>query len=212
MYIDDLLIATDEPKENLQILRQALIILKRYGLESNISKCLFLKQEIEYLGYMVSRKGVSLTKRHVQAILDYPQPRNIKELQGFLGLCNYFRRFIKDYALKSKPLQVLLKKDILFDFDGDRKKAFDRLKEELTSPPVLRIYNPSTETELHTDASSQGFDAILVQKQSDGHYGPIAYFSKATTDCGKNYHSFELETLAIVKAIERFHVVSDYPA
>lgn len=74
------------------------------------------------------------------------------------------------------------------------------------SPPTLRVYNPSAETEFHTDASTLGFDAILIQKQSDGHYAPIAYFSKATTNCEKNYHSFELETLAIVKAVERFHV------
>jgi len=93
-----------------------------------------------------------------------------------------------------------------FNFDAECKIAFERLKRELASPPVLRIYNPSAVTELHTDASSHGFGAILIQKQSDGYFGPIAYFSKATTDCERNYHSFELEPLAVVKAIERFRV------
>lgn len=80
------------------------------------------------------------------------------------------------------------------------------LKRELTSSPVLHIYNPTADTELHTDASTQGFGAILLQKQKSGVTAPIAYFSKTTNDAEKNYHSFELETLAIVKAIERFHV------
>lgn len=183
LYIDDILIATVSAEENLNILRQVLIILKKRGLELNVSKCLFLKREIEYLGYLVSENGITLCKRHVQAILEYPQPNDVKELQRFLGLCNYFRRFIKDYALKNNVLQTLLKKDVSFDFSTECKVAFECLKEELASPPVLCIYNPSAETELHTDASSYSFGAILIQKQRDGHFGPIAYFSKTTTDC-----------------------------
>lgn len=93
-----------------------------------------------------------------------------------------------------------------FIFDNECNKAFTLLKQELSSLPVLCIYNPSAETELHSDASSPGFGAILLQKQVDDRFGSIAYFSKATIDVEKRYHSFELETLAIVKAIERFHV------
>lgn len=94
VYIDDLLIATENADENLIILQQ--VILKKYSLELNMSKCLFLKREIEYLGYLVSENGITLCERHVSAILNYPPPNNVKELQGFLGLCSYFRRFIKD--------------------------------------------------------------------------------------------------------------------
>ncbi|XP_071571820.1 uncharacterized protein [Temnothorax nylanderi] len=206
LYIDDLLIATVDIQENLDILRQVLIILKKYSLELNLAKCSFLKHEIEYLGYLITRDGITMSKRHVQAIIDYPTPSNVRDLQGFLGLCNFFRRFIRDFALKAKPLQNLLKKGVQFDFDTNCKSALEQLKRELVSPSVLRIYNPRAETELHTDASSHGFGAILLQKQSEGYFGPIAYFSKSTTDCEKNYHSFELETLAIVKAVERFHV------
>jgi hypothetical protein len=131
---------------------------------------------------------------------------NIKQIQGFLGLTGYFRKFIKDYALKAKPLHALTKKSIEFDFNEDCINSFELLKKELISPPVLNIYNPAAETELHTDASSLGFRAILLQRQKSGAMAPIAYFSKATSDAERNYHSFELETLAIVKAVERFHV------
>lgn len=172
----------------------------------NLAKCTFLSKEIEYLGYLISSKGITLCKRHVQAILDFPCPRNIRELRSFLGLSNYFRKFIKDYSVKTKPLQALIKKDVEFVFNQECMTAFQKLKVELTNPPVLCIYNPAADTELHTDASSLGFGAILLQKQSDGHMRPIGYFSKATSDAEKNYHSYELETLAIVRAIERFHI------
>jgi len=206
IYIDDILIPTITIEENLKILKQVLIYLKKYGLELNLSKCTFLKKEIKYLGYLITANGITMCKRHIHAIIDFPQPRNVKELQSFLGLTNYFRRFIKDYALKVSCLQALVKKNAKFIFDKQCVQTVEHLKAELTTPPVLCIYNPLADTELHTDASSHGFGAILLQKQSNNCMAPIAYFSRATTDAEKNYHNYELETLAIVKAVERFHV------
>jgi len=147
-----------------------------------------------------------MSSRHIKAILDFPYPKNIREVQGFLGLTGYFRRFIENYALKAKPLHELTKKNVEFKWNDECVKSFNLLKKELTSSPILCIYNSAAETELHTDASNQGFGAILLQRQKSGCMAPIAYFSKATSDVEKTYHSFELETLAIVKAIERFHV------
>lgn len=155
---------------------------------------------------MISATGITMCPRHIQAIINFPQPKNVKDLQSFLGLTNYFRRFIKDYAKKVNSLQALIKKNAEFIFDDRCIQQFHRLKIELTAPPVLCIYNPLAATELHTDASSHGFGAILLQKQSSGCMGPIAYFSRAIIDAEKNYHSYELETLATVKAVERFHV------
>lgn len=147
-----------------------------------------------------------MCKRHIQAILDFPQPQTVKQVEAYLGLTNYFRRFIKDYAQKANSLHTLTKKGVEFDFSEKCVNVFQQLKVELTSPPVLHVYSPTTETELHTDASSHGFGAIILQRQNTGKMALIAYFSKATTDAEKRYHSYELETLAIVKAIERFHV------
>jgi len=134
IYIDDLLIASVNIEENLEILEKVLIRLREYGLELNLSKCSFLKKEIEYLGYLVSESGITLCKRHVQAVLEFPQPKSVKELQGFLGLCNYFRRFIQNFAVKTGPLQALLKKDVPFIFDNNCNTAFTLLKRELSSP------------------------------------------------------------------------------
>jgi len=127
-------------------------------------------------------------------------------VQRFLGLASYFRKFIHNFAVKAKPLYTLLKKTVKFDFDTECIKAFETLKRELLAYPVLRLYNQSLETQLHTDASSVGLGAILLQKQLTGEWAPGAYYSQVTNQAEAKYHSFELEMLAIVKAIERFHI------
>lgn len=99
----------------------------------------------------------------------------------------------------------MLKKGVDFNFNGPCVEAFEQIKRELTAYPVLRLYNPAAETQLHTDACSTGIGAVLLQKQSDGKWAPIAYFSQATNAAETKYHSFELEMLAIVKALQRFH-------
>lgn len=206
MYIDDILIATDTVESNLETLRETLIKLKEHGFELNVKKCQFLKKEIEYLEYMVSQKGITLSERHTSAIAEFPRPQNVHELQRFLGLTGYFRKFIADYAGTAKPLHNLLKKTVEFDFSDECVRAFDSLKSKLITYPVLRLYNPHAETQLHTDASANGIAAILLQKQGDSSWALIAFFSRATNKAEANYHSYELEMLAIVKAIERFHM------
>lgn len=100
----------------------------------------------------------------------------------------------------------MLKKNVDYQFSEICEKAFNRLKEELTSAPLLCLYNPASETQLHTDACSSGFGAILLQKQSSGSWSPIAYFSQSTKEAETRYHSYELEMLAVVRAVERFHL------
>lgn len=127
-------------------------------------------------------------------------------MQRFLGLTNYFRKFIENYALIARPLHNFLRKLVNFIFNDNCRLAFETLKSALSSYPVLRIYNPNVETQLHTDASSIALAAILLQKQDMNKWAPNAYFNQATNDAESRYHSFELEMLAVVKAIERFHI------
>lgn len=205
VYIDDIMIASETVDENLKILKETLIILKQYGIELNLNKCQFLRKKVEYLEYIISEDRITLSSRHTEAIRDFPQPENGLEVQRFLGLTNYFRKFIKNYAEIARPLYNLLKKTSSFIFDNNCVEALISLKKQLVSYPVLRLYNPKAETELHTDASAQGIAAILMQRQTSGIWAPVAYYSQATNEAEKKYHSFELEMLAIVRAIERFH-------
>lgn len=200
------MIATETVEANLDVLKHVLLTLKAHGFELNHDKCKFLRQRIEYLGYTIASNEISISQRHTKAIEQFPRPRNILEVQRFLGLANYFRKFIKDFSIKTKPLRELLRKTIDFKFTDFCINAFENLKKELTSFPVLALYNPSAETQLHTDTSVNGLGGILLQKQSSGDWKPVAYFSQPTNQAERNYHSFELEMLAIVRSIERFHI------
>jgi len=206
VYIDDILIPSKTVDENLETLQEVLTLLKQYAFKLNYDKCLFLKTTIEYLGYIISPEGITLSSRHVEAVQNFPRPTKVVEVQRFLGLTNYFRKFIENYAFIAKPLQNLLKKSTQFAFDDQCHKAYETLKEKLTSYPVLRLYNPAAMTELHTDASAIALAGILLQKQDSGKWAPVAYYSQSTNQAEMKYHSFELEMLAVVKAIERFHI------
>jgi len=206
VYIDDVMIASETVEENLEVLREVLILFKQYGFELNFKKCKFLKRAIEYLGYVITPQGITISPRHTEAIKNYPRPRNVLEVQRFLGLINFQRKFIQNFAMEVKPLRQLTCKDAKFDFNQNCIDAFENIKKLLTAQPILCLYDPYAETELHTDASSPGFGGILVQKQKNGNWGTIGYYNQPTNKSERNYHSYELEMLAIVRSIERFHI------
>lgn len=206
IYLDDILIATETINENLIILGQVLEKAKQNLLELRLDKCSFLMNKIDFLGYTVDKDGISPNGENVEAIKNYPVPINTKQVHSFIGLCSYFRRFMKNFSLLAKPLYDLVKKNAKFEFGPEQIKSFEILRSKLMSQPILSIYSPFAETELHCDASALGFGSILLQKQSDGIFHPVFYFSQRTTQCESKYHSFELETLSAVKALRRFHV------
>lgn len=143
IYIDDILIPSVTVEDNVDVLRKVLILLKQYKFEPNFQKCSFLKTTIEYLGYVIFPSGISLSPRHTNAVRNFPLPKKIVEVQRFLGLTNFFRRFIQNYATIAKPLNNLLKKSAEFDFNNECLDAFLLLKKKLIDHPVLRLYNPT---------------------------------------------------------------------
>lgn len=147
-----------------------------------------------------------LSLQNVDAINNYPIPRNVKEVHRFIGVTSYFRRFVPSFSLITKPLYDVLKKDRSFCFDPVELEAFEIKKNKLTSDSILAIYSPHAETELHCDVSASGFGAMLPYKQKDGLFQPISYFSHRTTPTESKYHSLELECLAAIYAIKRFHI------
>lgn len=206
VYLDDMLIATQTVPEHFKILTEVFRIAAKHKLRFNFDKCSFGYCEVEYLGYIVNEHGIRASTKHVDAMLNYPVPKNQKQVRQFLGLASYFRRFICNFSVIAKPLYDLVKKNVDFIFGEKEQEAFEYLSSILTKTPVLAIYSPTAETELHCDASSSGFGAILFQKQSDNKFKPVFYFSQRTSPVESKYHSFELECLAVVYAIKRFHV------
>lgn len=207
-YMDDLVVVAANVDEGVARLEAVMGIAAEYGLDIKWSKCQFLKRTIDYLGYRIQYNAVSPSEDKLSAVRHFPIPKTVKAVQSFLGLTGYFRRFIAGYAHVARPLSDLLKQDVVFRVDVEQEAAFVELKRRLTEAPVLRIYSPEAEaTELHTDASQWGFGAVLLQKDSnDGKLHPVCYMSRKTTEAQRNYHSYELEVLAIVEALKKFRV------
>ena len=204
VYMDDVLVATVTMEHHLKILKQLFICLVDNLLELRIDKCKFLCTEIEFLGYRISKDGIQPNKSGIEALERYPIPQDLRSLQCFLGLASYFRKFIEKFSVIAKPLYDMLRKNVEFKLGKNQLEAFDMLKQKLQEAPVLSIYSPYDETELHTDASANGFGAALMQRKNDMKFHPVSYFSKRTTDIESRYHSFELETLAVIYALRRF--------
>lgn len=209
IFMDDISLATKTFAEHIDLLRRVLQCLTDNGLELKLSKCKFCFDEIEYLGYKIGSDGIRPSDTHLLAIKNYPVPKNVKQLHSFIGLCSYFRRFVPAFSRIARPLHDLTRNGAVFNFDEQCMGAFETLRDGLASSPILALYNPKVETELHCDASARGFGAVLLQRQTNGKLHPIAYFSRSTTDQESRYHSFELETLAIIYALRRFRCYLD---
>lgn len=204
-YIDDVLLPTTTELEGLDLLKVVLNIIRDAGLTLNLEKCFFLQTKIDYLGYEICKEGIRPGIQKINAVANYTEPRNVHELRMFLGLTGYFRKFVQNYAEISYHLYDLLRKNTAWEWGPLQVKAFNLLKKILTTRPLLSLFRRNGEIEVHTDASSKGLAGILLQKQ-DGGFKPIAYFSRKTSKEEAMYHSYELETLAVVESLRRFRI------
>lgn len=206
IYFDDILIPTTTIPENISILKHVFKLLVENRLTLRIDKCTFLYTEIKYLGYIINEKEIRPNDEHLLAIKNYPVPKNVKQVQSFIGLTSYFRKFVPNFSTIAGPLYNLTKKNSKFNFGSEQFTSFNNLKEILMSKPVLALYSPKAETQLHCDASSHGYSGILMQKQKDLKFHPVFYYSQRTTESESKQHSFILELAAIINSIKRFHV------
>ncbi|GBL59734.1 Retrovirus-related Pol polyprotein from transposon 297 [Araneus ventricosus] len=167
-------------------------------------KCVFGVRQITILGHVVSEDGIKPDPENVRAVKNFPVPKNVHDVRRFLGLCSYYRRFIKNFCYRAQPLQELLKGDSKFAWGLDQTKSFENLKTALISDPILRLFDEEAPTEMHTDASGYGLGAVLVQIQKEKER-VIAYASNTLTKAEKNYSTTERKCLAAVWAITKFH-------
>ena len=204
VYLDDILIHSETWNEHLEILEKVFKALVTAGLKLQAKKCHLVKKSVEYLGHVIEANGIHTDPYKTEAIAAYPRPRNEKELRGFPGFANYYRRFVKDFSKIAEPLFLLTRKNHKFLWTNDQDRAFVQLKQKLTSAPVLAIPDFSCPFELYTDASGLGMGSVLSQRK-DGVERPIAFASRHFSEQEKKYSATEKEAAAIVWALTHFH-------
>ena len=205
VYLDDLLITGASVSEHLANLDRVLRTLNDAGLRLKREKCVFLADEVQYLGHTITAKGLSPTADKVKAITDAPPPSNIKELRAFLGMLNYYGKFLPHLPTTLEPLHRLLRKNAKWKWERVHADAFTRAKELLKSASVLTHFDPNKELILCCDASPYGVGAVLAHKMSDGSEKPIGFISRTLNQAERGYSQLDKEDLAIVFGVKRFH-------
>lgn len=199
VYIDDIIVKSKTVEEHGTHLQVVLEALERAGLVIKLSKCEFGKSKVSFLGFEVTEEGVTPGNLGTEKILQLKYPRNKVEVQKLLGSFNFFRHFVPKFSEIALPLTTLTKKEKRFSFGQEEREAVDRLKNILTSEPLLVHPKWGDEFLLVTDASDSGMGAVLMQK-----HGVIRYWSKSLKEHEKKWAAWERECLAIVGAVEHF--------
>ena len=204
LYLDDILVHAKTFEEEIANLREVFGRFRAANLKLNRKKCELFRQKVLYLGHIVTQEGISTEPSKVEAVISWPTPMNKRELRGFLGLCSYYRKFIKSFSDVAGPLYKLIEKETVFAWTEQCKEAFDELKRRLTTAPVLAYPIASGKFTLDTDASEKGIGAVLSQEQN-GQERVVAYFSRSLNRRERNYCVTRKELLAVVRATEKFH-------
>ena len=214
IYIDDALVYSETWEDHLFHVEEMLKIYRKWRIKLNPKKCRFGAEEVKYLGQMVSCKGVRPDPKKLTAILDMPRPKNLTELQKFLGLINYQAKFIPNSTILTQPLYTLAAKTLVksakLNWNQDHEESFVKLKKIMSESPFLVAFDPELETVITCDASGTGIAGILKQIHVDKMTGEkderiVEYFSRKLGPSEQNYIIFEKELLACVESILQWH-------
>ncbi|XP_026416204.1 uncharacterized protein LOC113311598 [Papaver somniferum] len=198
VFFDDILVYSPDMDTHLKHLEVTLKTLQDHSLFSKLSKCTFGQNQVEYLGHIITGKGIAADPSKISCMVNWPTPTILKALRGFLGLTGYYRKFFKGYGVICRPLTDLLKKDN-FKWNVEAQSAFEYLKKVVTTIPVLILPDFTQPFEVETDACDTGVGAALMQRRK-----PIAYFSKGMMSRFLSMYTYEKELLDVVMAVTKW--------
>ena len=201
-YLDDIIIFSRTAEDHLIHIESILESLSKHNLNAKMSKCEFFKKSLTFLGHIVSRDGIQVCPEKVTSVKEFPIPINVKELRSFLGLSNYYRRFIDGYSNITSVLTKLLQKNVEYTWTTECQSAFDEMKEKLTQAPVLAFADYNLQFILTTDACDSGIGGVLSQC-FDGVEKPVLFLSRTLNEHERNYATTHKECLAIVWCIKQ---------
>jgi hypothetical protein len=206
LYVDDVVIFSNTWADHLCHIRLVFDKLKSAGLTVKLSKCSFACQQIDYLGYVVGVGQVRPKEEKVKALMEAERPAGKRQLQSFLGAVGYYRRFIPHFSELTAPLTSLLCKGVRFEWTAAVERSFQRIKQALGSSPVLTIADFTKPFFIFVDASLNAIGAILMQKDNDGLFHPVSFYSKKLNSAQRNYSATDREGLALILAVRAFRV------
>eukprot|EP00253_Pinus_taeda_P029521 PITA_29521 len=199
VYLDEILVFSKTWEEHLKHVTQTLDVLKRENLYVKLLKCEFGKTYLNYLGHIVGGGELKIDPSKVEVIVDWPKPKFATEVRNFLGATQYWRKFISNFSLIATPLHALMRLNKVFQWGGKQQKAFDTLKEKISTTPVLKLPDLQQPFEIETYASDYAMGAVLMQ-----HGKPICYHYDTFTSAIVNYPTYDKELYALVQSVKKW--------
>lgn len=203
-YLDDIVIVSEDFNSHLSVLVRIAQELRKANLTLNVEKSQFCVTQTKYLGYVIGNGGIQTDPEKVESIVNWPTPKTIRQVRGFLGLAGWYRRFIENFSSITFPISETLSSKQKFKWTPEAQNSFTTIKDLLTTAPILSNPDFSKKFYLHCDASDYGIGAVLVQLDENGQEKPIAFMSKKLNSAQRNYSVTERECLAAVEAIKKF--------
>ena len=197
VFIDDILIYSKSHVEHGEYLKIVLQTLRTHQLYAKLSKCEFWLNSVSFLGYVISKEGVQVDPKKVEAVSNWPRPTNVTEIRSFLGMARYYRRFVKDFSRISVPLTRLIRKQVKFEWADTCEQSFQKLKDCLTTAPVLALPTDQGGMIMYCDASRVGLGCVLMQNGK-----VIAYASRQLRRHELNYPTHDLEMAVVIFALK----------
>jgi len=202
VFIDDVMIATGTEEGHDEIVEEVLRRLEENDLLVKPEKCVWKVREVGFLEVIIGEDGVRIEKEKVQRVIEWPVLKNMKDVQKFLGLANYYRRFVKDFAMIAKPLHEMTRKGKKWEWGEKQQEAFEELKRRFTTEPVLVIPDLDKGMRVEADASNFATGGVLSMKCEDERWRPVAYISKSLNEAERNYEIHDKEMLVIIRCLE----------
>ena len=212
IYLDDILIYSNNMSKHHWHMKEVLKHLCKTGLYAKAEKCEFHSESVEYLGYILSPSGLTMSDDKIKIIQDWPEPKKVKDIQSFLDFANFYRWFIFNYSDIVILLTRLTQKDIPWNFDSSCQDAFNSLKKAFTSAPILTHWIPNAQLIVETDASDYALAVILSVVNKDNEVHPVAFHSRTFTAVELNYDTHDKELLAIFEAFKIWQHYLEGPA
>ena len=199
-YIDDILVTGSSDEDHYRNLARVFERLQQHGFRLKQDKCAFMQDSVEYLGHRFDAEGLHALPGKIEAITNAPEPRNLQELRSFLGLLNYYGKFLPNLAMLVHLLNTLLQHDKRWKWSAECAQAFQQAKQALSSASVLAHYDPTLPLTLAGDASAYGVGAVISHTLPDG-----AFASRSLSTSERNYAQLEKEALSLVFGVKKFH-------